>query len=454
MAPKFGTSGLRGLVVELNDDIVAGYVAAFLEGSDTNGTVLIGRDLRSSSERIGRAVAGAVAAGGHTPLDCGVLPTPALALAAMERSTAAVMVTGSHIPDDRNGLKFYSGGGEITKADETAIAGRVTPLSVTPVAGRPDATAREAYIDRYTMAFRPETLHGLRIGVYEHSSAARDILGDVLRKLGAEAVALGRADAFVPVDTEALSGEMRSGLAGWAREHGLDAIVSTDGDADRPMLADAEGRVIPGDRLGPLTARWAGAETVVTPVSSNTLVDAMGEFAVIRTRIGSPFVIAGMGEADGRTVGYEANGGLLLGFEGPGSLAPLPTRDALLPILAPLTLAVEGGVSVADLAAGLPPRFTAADRLTDIPRERALALVDALESDDELAARIYPNLGAPVAIDRTDGRRAHFADGRIVHLRPSGNAPEFRVYTEAESEARAGETLTATLTALNAALRD
>ena len=82
MAPKFGTSGLRGLVSELTDGLCAGYVRAFLQVTPHSGRLMIGRDLRPSSERIAASVAAAAAAEGLTPVDCGALPTPALALAA------------------------------------------------------------------------------------------------------------------------------------------------------------------------------------------------------------------------------------------------------------------------------------------------------------------------------------------------------------------------------------
>ncbi len=448
MAPKFGTSGLRGLVAELTDPLCASYAEAFLGMTETDGSVLIGRDLRASSPRIAAAVAAGAARLGLRAVDCGVLPTPALALAAEARGTAAVMVTGSHIPDDRNGLKFYTARGEITKADETAIAEAQAALgtpAVDPAPLEPDNGAAASYAGRFTGFFAADALAGLRIGVYEHSSAARDILADVLRALGAETVALGRADRFVPVDTEAVDTGTRAMLANWASEHRLDSIVSTDGDADRPMVTDASGKVVPGDILGPLTARYLRADTVVTPVTSNSLVDMMGGFAVTRTKIGSPFVIAGM-EAlrPAMVVGYEANGGFLTGFTAlrdGKSLPPLLTRDSLLPILAPLALARQTGKGLADLVAALPPRRTAADRLTEVPTELSAGLVARLEADERLRDRLCPGLGALAGLDLTDGCRMRFTGGAVVHLRPSGNAPELRVYVEAGDDAAAGAIL-------------
>ncbi|MEM0946641.1 MAG: phosphomannomutase [Pseudomonadota bacterium] len=457
MAPKFGTSGLRGLVDELTDPLCAGYAYTFLDSADNDGTVLIGRDLRASSPRIVRAVAAGAVAAGLEPLDCGVVPTPALALAASARSTAAVMVTGSHIPDDRNGLKFYRTDGEVDKADEDRIGADFEPLD----ADLPDAVPTlpglaDAYAQRYLDFFRPDALQGLRVGVYEHSSAARDVIGPVLEALGAEPIALGRSDRFVPVDTEALDPGTRAMLSGWTRRHRLDAVVSTDGDADRPMVADASGTVIAGDILGPLTAEWIRAEALVTPVSSNTCVDMIGAFNVSRTRIGSPYVIAGMLDAGGKVAGYEANGGFLTGFTAERygrRLPPLMTRDSLLPILAPLALARTKGCDLATLVSSLPPRFTAADRLVGISTERAAALLISLPGDPGLQSDLFADLGTPASVDLTDGFRAHFAGTAIIHLRPSGNAPEFRVYTEADTPILAQSLLDETLSRVSSLLK-
>ncbi|MDT0682323.1 phosphomannomutase [Roseicyclus sp. F158] len=451
MAAKFGTSGLRGLVTELGADVVGAHVAAFARACPTGGKLLIGRDLRASSPRIAGDVADAARAAGLEVTECGAVPTPALALAANKGGAAAIMVTGSHIPDDRNGLKFYTrGGAEIGKTDEAAITAALSepPLPVPGTAPNREAEVRSAYAARYLDAFGPDALSGYRLGLYEHSSVARDLLAELLTSLGAQVLRLGRADRFVPVDTEAVSPETAERFLGWSAEHGLDAILSTDGDADRPLLTDGQGRVIPGDLLGLLTARAVDARIAVTPVSSNTAIEASGALdRVIRTKIGSPYVIAGM-EGIERAVGFEANGGFLLGFDAQ-LVRPLPrlmTRDAALPLIAPLVLARQEGTDLAGLLADLPARHRAADRLQEIDTGKAQDLIAHLTRDGDAREQL---LGAPASeVDLTDGLRMRLPDGDIVHLRLSGNAPELRCYAEAATDEAAHARVSATLAAL------
>lgn len=459
MPPKFGTSGLRGLVTELTPDLVGAHVRAFLAACERGTGLWIGRDLRASSPDLAAVVAGAAASQGVAVHDAGAVPTPALALAAMAAGGAAVMITGSHIPDDRNGLKFYTPEGEITKAEEGAI---LAALGADHPADGPapvtETAVNRAYVARYLTAYGPEALAGARIGVYSHSAVGRDLMIEAMEALGAEVIELGRAARFIPVDTEAVDGETRAKVAAWVAEHGLAALISTDGDGDRPMMADETGTIVPGDILGQITARALGAEVVVTPVSSNTGAEAGGAFGrVKRTRIGSPYVIAGMEEAGGRVVGYEANGGFLLGFDAEGPAGPLPrlmTRDSLLPLIAPL-VAARGAGGLAARVAQEPARFTAADRLQGVPTEASSALVARLTQTPAARAPLLEAMGedgAGAEADLTDGLRLTLASGRVVHLRPSGNAPECRLYVEAEARAVAGRMLEAGLSALAAEL--
>ncbi|MEM6423018.1 MAG: phosphomannomutase, partial [Pseudomonadota bacterium] len=308
-----------------------------------------------------------------------------------------------------------------------------------------DAEAGARFMARYVTAFGAAALSGLKLGVYTHSAVGRDLLMEVLSALGAEVTEFGRSDTFIPVDTEAVEPEARARFTGWAA--GLDALVSTDGDSDRPMVTDATGRVIPGDILGQITARYLGAETIVTPISSNSSVTERGFEAVHLTRIGSPFVIAGMEAATGRVAGYEANGGFLLGFEAaaPGPLPALMTRDSFLPIIAPLAMARAAGQPLAALAAQETLRHTAADRLTEMPMAASQALLGQLRDESDARVRLLSaaGLGTEASCDETDGLRMTDAAGAVLHLRPSGNAPELRLYVEARSPAQAEEVLTA-----------
>ena len=467
---KFGTSGLRGLVTDMTDAACARWTTAFMVHLARDGAqpaaVLVGHDLRPSSPRIAAAVRGAIREAGADTVDCGVLPTPALALEAARRGLPAVMVTGSHIPFDRNGIKFYRAEGEITKADEAGILAALdaTAPSVAAGAGLADDSARTHYLARGAAFFGPDALAGRRIGVYQHSAAGRDLMVDALAACGAQVVPLGRSDDFIPIDTEAVRPEDEALAAGWVAEHRLDALVTTDGDGDRPLIADETGRFLRGDLVGLLTARILGADAVATPVSSNTALERSGWVAtVVRTRIGSPFVIEALETlaAGGARcpVGYEANGGFLLGAaveRAGGRLGALPTRDALLPILAVLSAAAARGLPLSALAAEAPARFTASDRLQDIPPGDSAALLGGLAADPALQEQLAAGAGAfgVTAIDTLDGVRLSLDGDEIVHLRASGNAPELRCYAEAGHADRAAAIVKAGLATARTMLRD
>ncbi|QEL25429.1 phosphomannomutase [Bosea sp. F3-2] len=452
---KFGTSGLRGLVSELVGLPTYSHVRAFcamLRDDDTQaqGEVLIGRDLRSSSPLIAAQAAQAVADAGLVPVDCGAVPTPALALAAMTRGCAAIMVTGSHIPDDRNGLKFYRAQGEIDKTDEAQILAWHDRLGLSTIptlqAKAAPYDALTAYKARYADFFDSSALAGLTVGVYQHSSVGRDAICDVLAALGAKPLPLGRSDSFIPVDTEALRPEDEALARQWAAEQRLDAIVSTDGDADRPLVADERGVFLRGDLVGALTAQFLGADAIVTPVTSNSALDRPGLFArVFRTRVGSPYVIAGMEQAASEgaavVVGFEANGGVLLGSDvtRDGRMLPaLPTRDAMLPILSTLALKARQGKLLSEIATEARFAVALSNRLQEIPQDRTAALIARLDADDAaLRDDSFSGHGGVVARDCRDGLRLTLADGGTVHFRASGNAPELRVYVEAATPALA-----------------
>ena len=122
----FGTSGLRGKVADMTDlecyINVTGFIRfLFSSGALARGsTISLAGDLRSSTPRIMQAAQRAIVDSDCQAENLGFIPTPAIACWAMTRSQASIMVTGSHIPDDRNGIKFYKPDGEVLKDDEKA----------------------------------------------------------------------------------------------------------------------------------------------------------------------------------------------------------------------------------------------------------------------------------------------------------------------------------------------
>jgi phosphomannomutase len=540
----FGTSGLRGLVTDITDLEAYVNTRGFLDylcqiGDVKPGTlVCVAGDLRPSTDgsdrSLLRAVARAIEDAGLIVDNLGKLPTPALTYYALENGHPSIMVTGSHIPFDRNGIKFNLRSGEVLKSHEPAIL-RAVQQARREVYGQSPATspfrddgmfkegqarplppvnsqACQAYLRRYEEFFPDRVLQGKRIVFYQHSAVGRDLLVDLLARLGAEVIALGRSETFLPIDTEAITDEQLKTLQALAdqahREHGpIDAVVSTDGDSDRPLMAgvDASGQIqfYGGDRLGLVVAGFVQADAVVVPISANDAVDlwsaARGVMG-IKTRIGSPYVIEGMERARARgarrVVGWEANGGFLIGADLHRQgrvLKALPTRDAALPLLATLALAQELDVSVATLFAQLPRRFSKSGLIDGFSLETSRSLIRQFSLDEhnlaqidfedenvrltyedgrsasatglttERARRIRNELeqhflpadgfDQVASINLIDGLRIFFRNGEISHIRPSGNAPQLRFYSVASDQARADAMVASAIAEPNGILR-
>jgi phosphomannomutase len=456
---KFGTSGARGPADQMTDPVCYIYTKGFLQYLEQTGEtagngepVAIAGDLRPSTGRIMTAAARAAADMGYTPVNCGRIPSPAVALYGINNRCPAIMVTGSHIPADRNGIKFNKASGEVLKSDEAGILSQTVDIAEN-IFEQPfempaeDPAAGNAYAARYLEVFPADCLAGKKLGIYQHSAVGRDMLVKIFKGLGADAVPLGFSEAFIPVDTEAIREEDIALAKQWSAEQGFDAILSTDGDSDRPLISDENGNWLRGDIAGILAARFLAADSVSTPVSCNTALEKTGWFTdVRRTKIGSPYVIASMNEAveagQSGVVGYEANGGFLTNSAFPmfgKTLPALPTRDAVLPVLGILLLSIRENQPVSGLLAVLPQRFTASGRIRNFPTEESAEILAALQDAAAVENVFGDRFGQVQSIDRTDGLRITFQTLEILHLRPSGNAPEFRCYNEAASQERAQE---------------
>jgi phosphomannomutase len=446
---KFGTSGARGLVTQFTTEACAAFTHAFISCLQTSydvERVAIAIDNRPSSSEMAQACIAALVQRGIEPVYYGVIPTPALAYSAMQDGIACIMVTGSHIPFDRNGLKFYTPEGEIAKADEQAIlnaAYEFAEINELPTLNF-DNRAAQQYIDRYTSLFDADFLKGKRIGIYEHSSAGRDIYPEIFTDLGADVISIERSDQFVPIDTEAVSEVDKEKAKAWSLKYQLDFIFSTDGDGDRPLVAGEDGKWLRGDILGLLAAKEMNIEAVAIPVSCNTVICSSGAFEnVSLTKIGSPYVIeefANLAKRYSAIAGFEANGGFLLGSDvaiNGKCLKALPTRDAVLPALMVLSASKLQGI--APLVKAVSTRFTDSDRIQNFATEKSREILAKAQGNESKLLQLIGYQEKVVKVDVTDGLRMTLANGDVIHLRPSGNAPELRCYAESDTIDRAKE---------------
>ena len=295
------------------------------------------------------------------------------------------------------------------------------------------ALPKSAYVRRYVDCFKRGGLAGLRVLVYQHSAVGRDLLPRILRELCAEVVTAGRSETFIPIDTENITDEQLERLEEIARsaENGgqpIAAIVSTDGDSDRPLvtavlpanevvLGARRVRFLPGDMLGVVVAEYLRADAAAVPISANDAVErrleANAKSYLEKTKIGSPYVVAALDDLRGtgkhqRIVGWEANGGFLTGSDielNGGVLAALPTRDALLPILANLCAAAEQGLSLAALWDRLPARFGRAGLLDNFPVAASLAILAQLIPAGAAVEVEFDGADGVVDCSRADGSR-------------------------------------------------
>lgn len=490
---SFGTSGLRGLVTDMTDIECYINTLGFLDYVERTGesaqTIYIAGDLRASTPRILRAVLAAAVKREKRVCYFGLVPTPTIALQALKDTVPCIMVTGSHIPADRNGIKFYKADGEILKADEQGIKEAVAKVraalyksdfaesgfgvdgNLLTAQALPDTLpdAVNGYISNFTNVFSGKPFDGKQVVVYQHSAVGRDLLVRLLTDLGAEVIAEGRSEVFIPIDTENVTPDDQAYFLSLAQKHpSAFAIVSTDGDSDRPFMIDEKGIFHRGDELGAVVAEVLNADAAAFPVSSNDNIDPyLGENSVsyTRTRIGSPYVIVEMQKevkaGKRRVVGWEVNGGFMLGTDIPfanGVLHRLPTRDAFLPLLVTIYEAIQKKSTVSDVFKKLPARFTQAGLIDDFPVVVSQEIVAAFQAPDarKLIQQYFTRelgFGEVVDINTLDGVRITFDNGDIAHLRPSGNAPQLRIYSVASTQERANDIVTMAIAEPNGIFR-
>jgi phosphoglucosamine mutase len=373
-APKriFGTDGVRGRAniepVTAETALKLGRAAAHVfkrhvgQAKDrVRHRIVIGKDTRLSGYMLENAISSGVLSMGVDVVFIGPLPSPGVAYVTRSlRADAGIVITASHNPYDDNGIKFFRADGY--KLDDT-IEGEIEELvfsgeieNIRPTAGEigkavrvDDAIGR--YVEHAKSSFpRGLTLEGMRIVLDCGHGASYKTSPMVLRELGADVISFGTQPNGTNINQDC--GSMHPGLlAGKVREYRADIGIAHDGDADRVILCDENGKVIDGDDILAIAGLQMLAEgtlaqkTVVATVMSNAGLDAAIVAAggrVLRTPVGDKHVIDLM-LAEGYSLGGEQSGHLIFrdhSTTGDGLVAALQilsamkTRDLPLSVMA------------------------------------------------------------------------------------------------------------------------
>jgi len=425
MARLFGTDGVRGTA---NREITAEFAmrlaqaAAIVLGSQSKERgqrprAVIARDPRTSSEFISAAVAAGLASSGIDVFDAGVIPTPAAAyLTADLGADFGVMISASHNAAPDNGIKFFSrGGNKLPDSTEDQIEAEFGK-SLTPIGAEIGRVVRFADAeDRYLvhlMGAVPNRLEGLRVVVDCANGAASAISPQAFRNLGAKVFVIG-ADPDGNNINQGCGSTHLSALQAAVIEFGADLGIAHDGDADRALAVDHQGKIVDGDHIMAILALSEKASgslarnTLVATVMSNLgLKIAMREAGIelIQTAVGDRYVLEAMREG-GYTLGGEQSGHVIF-----SQFAT--TGDGIL----------TGLLLAAEVARTKKPLSELASVMTSLPQ--VLINVPGVDksrvySDQELTAFVA------MAEAELDG------SGRVL-LRPSGTEDLVRVMVEAK----------------------
>ncbi|MFC1985530.1 phosphoglucosamine mutase [Chloroflexota bacterium] len=407
----FGTSGIRRVA---DRNLMELALKTGLAVGKVYDRVVVGCDTRTSSDAVKHVFISGLLAAGAKCIEAGIIPTPTLALAAREFNAGA-MITASHNPPEYNGIKLLNPDGSAFDSNQREqIEDMVLngPLSAAPWSKIKSSGiyngAIEKHIERVLEDFPGELK--LKVVVDCGCGAASVITPYLLKRLGCEVITLNcYPSGFFPRDAEPTETNLRD-LTRLVVELGADIGIAHDGDGDRMMAVDSNGRFVTGDELLVLFAQQAEAKELVTTIDASMVVDEMG-FEVTRTKVGDIYV------------SEELKKGGDFGGEPSGSW-----------VFPNISLCPDGIYAAAQLVA-IASRQKLSSLVDNIPRYPLIR--GSVTSEGVVMSDLEKRLLAmePLAVSDTDGIKLNFEDGWLL-IRASGTEPKIRVTAEAKSEAR------------------
>ncbi len=418
----FGTDGIRGLYGGplINESFArslgSGLGSHLIASGKSEQSVLLGRDTRPSGESLQNAFGQGLQDRGFTPLDAGIIPTPALSSAVMnEKLCMGVMITASHNPSQDNGFKLFSGAGaKLSTQEEELIESQIDltkNIAARPV-DLPKHDALREYVKRIVGFFPDGFLKGYKVVADLANGATIATTVKVLAYFGAEVLSIHEGEGIINEDS---GSEHPKLMQEKVRQTGAHFGMAHDGDGDRVVFADEKGLLIHGDRVLGLLAldagnssRLKGKGLVATEHSNSGLGESLHRegFEFFRAPVGDRNVSALMKEK-GCNLGGESSGHVV-------SSDYLPTGDGLFTALLVAHAMARSTKTLQELARAIilwPSKAGAITVKEKIPLSSQPALTKSLEEANL-------KLGQ---------------DGRIL-LRYSGTEPKIRLLVEGKQE--------------------
>jgi phosphomannomutase/phosphoglucomutase len=427
----FGTSGIRGDAEKLFTnqfcfDIGRSF-AQFLKKYKKDNGVAIGMDPRGSSPRIKDAVISGIAFEKSEVYDQGATSVPSICyiMQVSEEYSGSIMVSGSHIKPHLNGIKFFAFKEEILKKHEKEIEKIYFGLKekrsfkkASNDAVHEESTASDEYKE-YLMHCAVKDYPSWKVVVDPGDGAQSDIMPQVLKRLGLNVIEMNATiqGEFYSRDTE-VEGDFKD-LQKRVVSEKADFGIGYDSDGDRVVFVDEKGKYIPGDYTGTLIARGVVSDTLVTPINTSQVVDKIDK-RVVRTKVGSPYVVAEMKKLD-VDFGFEANGG--------GIFKNMRTRDGGRTTIEILNILKKFNKKLSSLVAELPKFYIARDKVEYKWELRQKILNEAKKNFKG------------TLVQEIDGLKIWLDESTWILFRSSKNAPEFRVFVESKSEQKSHKLL-------------
>ncbi|WP_127474142.1 phosphoglucosamine mutase [Microbacterium sulfonylureivorans] len=430
--PLFGTDGVRGLAngpltADLALSLAQATAVVLGQGRSADArrasgkriTAVVARDPRVSGEFLSAAVEAGLASSGVDVLDAGVLPTPATAfLIADMDADFGVMVSASHNPAPDNGIKIFARGGVklpdvVEERIEHAMAGpKLQPTGAAVGRIRRFADAEDRYVV-HLLASLPHRLDGIHVVLDCAHGAASGVSPETFRDAGARVTVIGADPDGLNINDGVGSTHLDK-LSEAVLAHGADVGIAHDGDADRCLAVDADGRIVDGDQIMAILAvamkqrgRLVDDTLVATVMSNLGLHRAMADHGIVveQTAVGDRYVLERMDEG-GFSLGGEQSGHVIM-----SEFAT--TGDGLLTGLHLLAEMARQNKTLAELASIMTVYPQVLINVKGVDRSRA----NSDEGVSDAVAAVVAELGE---------------SGRVL-LRPSGTEQLVRVMVEAAS---------------------